>query len=243
VSFQVFMNSLVSRSQNLEVTAITDDAERELLLTSPKSKADIVAACKRDAVYTARSESRKSGAGGVAVTITNEAHAIVSEYLKEKELEANAAQSKDSDDAALGVYIRMEEMLLRLMCNAVSLNAGGKALVDKDLALSCIQFHRFQTDRFFCNELAEISKGSGEREMEVVFNGLVKAFSSNMKRAVKISHILQSIKNTKRPKNVGMVLQELVKRGQALLQMQPNKRLEGHKTPYYIPVEDDANDI
>lgn len=244
MDFKVYLESLVSRMPCIDTKAVSDNAEKELKELSPKAKSDVIAASKRDAVYVARSEARKIGANNVQVTITEEAEALVKDYLKEKEIEANKAQKQDSDAPALGVFIRMEEMLLRLMCNAASYNhSTGQAQVNKDLAAACIRFHRFQTDRFFENELAEISKGSGERDLEIVYKGLVKAYIDNFNKPVKAGQVSHAIKNTKRPKNVSMVIQELVKRGQALVQMQPNKKFEGHKTAHYIPLEEDVNEL
>ncbi len=179
----------------------------------------------------------------IDVEITEEAHNYVKDYLKEQEDIANIAQGKDSDAPSLGMYIRIEEMLLRLMCNAVSYNhAQGTAIVDKQLAQACIEFHRFQTGRFFKNELAEISKGSGERDLDVVMKGLKKAYMDNGQKAVKAGQVATAIKSTKRPKNLSYVLQELVKRGQVILQMLPNVKTPGHNIAHYLPVKEDDID-
>lgn len=238
IDFKVYLESLSQRMPYTSTNSVTEEVEKALKETTPKIKADILAAAKRDAVYTARSEARKLGNSRIEVKIDDDAKSLVQEYLNERELEANKAQSKDGNDPTLGIYIRIEEMLLRLMCNAVSWNSVTKeARIDYTLAKACIQFHRFQTDRFFRNELAEISKGTGERDMDTVLAALKKVFHAKGKDSVKIGDISEAIRSTKRPKNISFVVQELVKRGQVLLEMKANPKQPMHKTPHYFPVE------
>lgn len=240
VDFQVYLQALVQMMPGISVKELTDATEKELKENSPKAKADVIYNAKREAVHTARSEARRIGSTRVNVTISDEARYIVQDYLKEREAEAQKIQDKDSDDPSLGVYIRIEEMLFRLLCNAATFNHIHKtAHIDQTLADGCIAFHRFQTDRFFKNELAEISKGTGERDMDSVLLGIKKAFHAKGKQPVKVGDISIAIKNTKRPKNIAFVLQELIKRGQVITQMLPNKKLANHMIPYYLPGEND----
>lgn len=237
LDLKVYLESLVHLMPALAVETTIEEAEKCLKESTPKAKSDVIAAAKRDAVYVARSEARKMN--NLKVKITEEAQAHVVQYLEEKEKEALVSFGKNGEsDPSLGIFVRMEEMLMRLLCNAVSYSHMSKsAIIDLELAAACVRFHRFQTDRFFSNELAEISKGSGEREEEIVLKALIKAHKGKSNQPVTSGEVAAVIRSTKRPKNITNILFQLVNSGTVEMQKRPSKAGGANKIPYYLPIK------
>lgn len=207
VDFEVYIESFVAIQPVVNVKAVTEEAEKELKEQGGKIKKDQLAAVKRDAVYQARSEARNLSL--VEVKFEPQAMEAVRSYLEEREAEAKKVYTDDGENApSIGIYIRMKEMLFRLMCNA----APKEAVVSLEIAQACIKFHKFQTDRFFRNELVEISKGREEREAEVALKALRKLYMEE-KKPYSHREIHHAIKHTARPKNLKMTLENLVQQG------------------------------
>lgn len=234
---QVLIEAYAKLIPCLSIDNIVKEAETEIKQQDPKSKKEDVAIFKRDAVYQARSEARKMS--NIEIQITKDAHELLNTYLKHREEEALTYLAQNGETGpAIGVYIRMEEMMMRLLCNAASYDFNTNSItIDERLADACIQFHRFQTDRFLTNEVAEMGKGEGEKDLEAVMKGFKKAFKSAGNIPVKTSDIIHCIRSNKRPKNITFLLNELVKRGELLVDFKPHSRLPNHKITCYIPGE------
>jgi len=226
---EVYLASFAALVPTVSVDSVLSDCEKELKEQMPKAKMDFIVAAKRDAVYRARSEARLINK--IEVSIEASAARIVDEYLCERQQDALSCFALNGESApALGVFVRMEEMLMRLLCNAVD----SKAVVTYELAEACIQFHKFQTDRFITNEVSEMGKGEGEKDLEVVLAGFVKAFRDSGGEPVKVGEIIKAIKQNRRPKNAAALVKELVSRGQLVTVQQPNKRHPTQKITHYI---------
>lgn len=234
LDLKVYLESLVQLIPLLSVDQVLKDTEKEMKDNAPKAKLEVINAAKRDAVYVARSEARKMN--NIKVTITDAARTAILNYLQEKEKEALKSYAQNGEnDSAIGVYVRMEEMLMRLMCNGVTWShQSRRAQIDLHLAEECIKFHRFQTDRFFSNELKEIGKNSYERDAETVLNALKKAFNK-AKQAVGLKEILQHIRSTRRPKNISQVMKELITSKQIWTQQREHKKIKDRKIELYMP--------
>lgn len=235
LDLEVYLQSFTTLIPQINVTSVLESVEKEIKESQPKAKAEFIASAKRDAIYEARSEAR--ALNNLNVEIEPNALRLVIEYLKEREQEAKNCYNLQGDSApALAIYVRMEEMLMRLMCNAVSFdNISRKAVIDTRLATSCIEFHRFQTDRFITNEVAEMSKGEGEKDLQTVLKAFIKAFADNGHQPVQVSQIVRCMRFNKRPKNTDLVLDKLVKRGNLFIEAIPSKRHRNKTVVHYIP--------
>ena len=234
LDLQVWIDSLTARSPYSVSASLTDcltQVEVDILATNKKAKRADILLAQRDAVYRLRSEARLA-AGKVNVVLSDEAEAAVRVYLKEKQTDALKLQTGANEDPALGIYVRMEEMLNRLICCAAGLDKRGS--VDLAMVEACIQFVRFQTDRFFRQELPELCKGEGEKELDAVMQGLKKAVSK-AGGAVTQKEMTLQITSSRRPKNMAAAIKDLVARGEVWVQERPHKRASGRNTTVYLP--------
>ena len=232
---------LTSFSNDTQLTDALDTVETQLRAQNARIKVDAIRAAQRDEVYRLRSEARNLQRK-VSVTIDDDAKGCLLEYLKERERVAQALQKSDPNAPALGVYIRMEEMLLRLICNAVSITNHAKleARVNLELAEACVALHRFKVESFFRRELSELEKGEEGRNLESVLQTVAKAVRKKGE-PVTVKDVMQTYKSTQRPRNLSAVLKELVSRGELWLQEREHGRVQGKKVQVYMPAlsEDD----
>lgn len=233
--------NLTSFTTDTELAESLDTIEAQLRAQNPRIKIDAIRAAQRDEVYRLRSEARNIRRK-VSVTIDDDAKGCLLEYLKERERKAHVLQKSDPNAPALGVYIRMEEMLLRLICNAVSITnqATLEARVDLRLAEACVTLHRFKSESFFRRELSELEKGEEGRSLESVLTAVARAVKKKGE-PVTVKEVMHTFKSTNRPKNLSACMKELVVRGELWLQEREHGRAKGKKVQVYMPAlsEDD----
>jgi hypothetical protein len=233
--------NLTSFQSDTQLTDALDTVEQQLRAQNPRIKTDAIRQAQRDEVYRLRSEARNMRKK-VSVTIDDDAKGCVSNYLTECERRAQALLKSDPNAPALGVYIRMEEMLLRLICNAVSItnHATNEARVDLALAEACVVLHRFKVESFFRGELRELEKGEEGRALEGVVTAVARAVKKKGE-PVTVKEVMGTYKSTQRPKNLSVFLRELVVRGELWVQEREHARVKGKKVQVYMPAlsEDD----
>lgn len=213
--------------------------ETDQIALYPKTKKDELAIIKRDAVYRLRSESRKINR--LEVTIDDDANDLVKAYLQEKDFQAKQIQKKNRDAPELDIFIRMAEMLSRLLCNAAVLSKKS-ATIDYRTAEACIKFHRFQTDRFFRNELVEMSKGNGEKELHSVIHAVAKA-SKIKGEPVTLAEAVKQLASRNRPKNPSLVFADAVKQGALWIAEREHSKVKGKKVSVYMLPVSETNEI
>ena len=231
IELTVLIESLAGKSALLDSRSLKptlDTAQEEALRLNKKCKKQDIAEQQREAVYTARSEARLMG-DKVEVTLSPEAEELVRGYLYEQQRKAEQLKKANTNDPALAIYIRMEEMLNRLICNSAT-----STVVDYDTAQACIKFHRFQTDRFFATELKELTKSDSDKVHDAVISGLKRAFKKKGE-AVTVREISQSMAGRNKPKNLSQVLQELVKQNEIWIQERPHKLIKDKTITVYLP--------
>lgn len=205
LDLKVWAQSFIPKNRASTLTVI-EEAEKLAREVNKKIKIQDIRAIQREAVYQSRSEHRLMSSK-VQVTLSEDAKGAVLAYLKERNIAAKALQKSNSEDPSLGIYIRMEEMLNRLLCCA----CDSKGVISLELAEYCIRFHRFQTDRFFRNELRELSKGEQQKDQEKVLHGLRRAIKK-IGGYVTIKQITTEI--SKKPKNISAIIKELIAQGE-----------------------------
>lgn len=232
---EVYITGMNAFNPVMDYKAVTENVEKEAKELDKKIKADALHILKRDAIYRIKSEARAFNS--CLVDVEPAAELLITEYLEERQREDEALKSEHGEGyAAQGVYARMEEMMMRLCCNAATLDTGiGNLVINKDVASKCIEFHMFQTDRFFKNELTEMSKGTEEKEQEVVMKGLLKAYSK-INKPVTLKEISDCIRgNNKSGLNIRKTLQELVAMKDVAIETREHKSHKDKKVLTYYP--------
>lgn len=256
MDMRVMMESLAMLmpfASNEAVKELTDRTEADYRALYPKAKADVIRMQQREAVYVARSEGRLMPENTVTVMLNDDAQALINTYLKEQEERAKKAFALNEYDPALMIYVRMQEMLTRLVCNAAGFNynpnnsqpgkLGKTATVTKEIAAACIKFHKFQTDRFFSNELKDMEVSSQDKDAETVLNA-IKVAVIKKGEAVTLTEVNRTIPSRRKPKGMTQHLKYLISVGQVWTQTRPHKSIEGRKVELYLPaVSEDPTEI
>lgn len=196
-----------------QVVQAAAQARAQVLANTPRANAQVIALAQREAVYRHRSESRRMGPA-VTVRASSEAHTAIGAYLAELQEKAVAIAQENDLDPQLDVYVRVEEMLGRLLCCAAGLLPGThEAIVDLLTAEAMIRFHRFQLARFFGTELKEMTI---DREVHALMEALHKAIKRNHGESVTTKQIRIEYRSTKRPSasRTQQLLKEAVDRGE-----------------------------
>lgn len=241
MDMEVLMQGLVSMSAHRTyggIEQVLSDTEAQVLAANRRAKRDAIAAAQMDAVYRVRSEERSLSR--LQVKITPEAEALVTAYLAEQEEAARKlAPSDDTEHPALVIYIRIAEMLHRLLANAVHYpGAHQSPLITEDLARQVIKFHRFQAARFFGKELEQMSQGA-DKDAERVYQALIKAVRKNEGHPVPAKDIRQVLAARYRPRNFSAILKELVNRGEVMVSERAHQLNSNRKVTLYAPDTED----
>ncbi len=142
------------------------------------------------------------------VEITEEAQSFLIKYLEREAKDLDIwKKEKGEGTAEEDLMARTEEMVLRLICNAASWD-GKKALVDLDLVHHCVKFYSFQRKRFLDGEAGELYKSWAEKQADIIYNAVVRAFDK-YKTPCTIGQIIPLIKAGKRPDNADKLLNYL----------------------------------
>lgn len=227
------MVNAVPYSQDNQLEKTCEEAAAAHRVLYPKAQPESVIQAQIDAVYRTRSESRRMLTQELQTT--SEAQALLDEYLEEVKRRAVRVQSDDEENPQLGIFVRVEEMLHRLICCASS---PGQP-ISKQTVEHIIRFHRFQAERFFRRELLDMSAGEYERTVELVKRGIAKAVKRVSGPATQ-REINQSMKSTSRPKNLAVILKDLDARGEVYCIERAHKTAVGKKVKTYslTPPED-----
>lgn len=184
---------------------------------------------QRDAVYRARSEARLISCPKVNVQLSEEAGAAYDAYMLECQNKVDGILAEGDTDPQLIIYARLEEMINRLVCNA----CGMDGIVSLELMEALILFHKFQTERFFSNELEDMTR---DRDLDATVTAVLKAVKKKGE-PVTGAEIRKAFKSTSRPRNLDQILMSASKSGLIWSEEREHKRTRGKKIVVYRPAE------
>jgi hypothetical protein len=244
LDLEVLMQSITQFTafgNNTSIATTLKTVEDEAKAKNPKTKRETIRLLQRDAIHSLRATARKMGPA-VPVTIDDEAKYAVMAYIQERQEMAKEIFKNDKNAPELVIYIRMEEMLMRMLCNAAPLTAGSKAHanITLEIAENCIAFHRFQTARFFKKEMKEMSS---DRDMDYLVDVVSRAVKKHG-GAVTAKQITLAMRHNKRPRNLTNLLRDAVARGEIRVIHRDHLRIKGEKVfVYSLPISEDSTEI
>lgn len=235
------MSGLLSYSDPLSIQDVLAAAEADVRAVNPKAKQEQILIAQRDAMYRLRSEARNMK--HIKVEMTEDAKNCVVTYLLQKQSQARTLSASAPHDPALGVLVRTEEMLLRLLCCASEYIPGGKggvgstarAVVTEETAKACIELYEMVSSRFLEEEVTDMQMSANEKELEEVLKA-VKRACKKAGGAVRVREVILNLPGgSRRPKNVSALMVELVKRGDIWAQEREHMKASGRKVTVYLP--------
>lgn len=226
--------SFNSLGSNVDTKALDERTAKEIKDSKVKLKAEDIYLRKIQAIYDARYEARCMSR--VDVEIDGEAERLVEKYLKKQESNLTQVVKENGEMAnEVPIYVRMKEMLYRLLCNASELK-DRKARITKEIAEGCIKFQESQVARFFAQELCNMDQSRDDKEVDAFLRGLQKAHEK-VKRPVTLREISHAIASKKRPFNIRKLATELVQSGMIWVHNRSHDKVANKIVKEYLPVE------